>query len=262
MIFEIVPARNKIKIDADNFLNSAKLCHSNLSLFLLDNYDILYNNIFEIQMSNIGFISFVFDNDISKELLYWLMTLDKLIYLEIQKNIHINNLMIEKYNDIYIYRHVKTFHQNCENIKLHLYNIITKNYNDDYDNCLLIGGECYIFSKLIKSNNYFVYSDFESIILDTKMNNINAITYLVDYKTCNIENVKYDICILNVSKKGLGNELSNKINNIVSKKILYISCNEKSFVNDAKRLTNYNFIQKWMFKSETFCVSLNLFEIK
>ena len=130
---------------------------------------------------------------------------------------------------------------------------------------LLIGGECYLYSKLIDVKHIDVYSDYESIIKDTLYNNPNASVNLVNYDTITLDNTKnYDFAILNVSKTGLGVRLCNELIKMSThiKKFIYISCNEKSFIRDHSLLgTAFKLDNRWILKNnvDSFKVGVYLY---
>jgi tRNA/tmRNA/rRNA uracil-C5-methylase (TrmA/RlmC/RlmD family) len=158
-------------------------------------------------------------------------------------------------NEFKIFKSKNTFHQNDDNIQKELYNIIFPILKREYENVLLIGGECYIFGSLIHAKNIYSYSDSYSIVEDCKRNtnryggNIEA--KLVNYSDIEIQEIKYDICILNVSKKGLGKHLSSFISTLNVKEKYYISCNEKSFLRD-----NFKIKQKWEIRNPLYGITL------
>jgi hypothetical protein len=154
-----------------------------------------------------------------------------------------------------ITRSENTFHQNDDNIRNELYKILTPIFDKKYENVLLIGGECYIFGSLVNAKNIYSYSDSSFIVKDCKRNlNIyggNIETELVNYGDVAIRNIEYDLCILNVSKKGLGKHLSSLINGLKIKQKYYISCNEKSF-----KIDGFAPIQKWEIRNPLYGITL------
>lgn len=148
-----------------------------------------------------------------------------------------------------------SFHQNDDNIRNELYKILGPILDKKYENVLLVGGECYIFGSLVNAKNIYSYSDSPSIVEDCKRNlNIyggNIETELVNYGNVTIKNIEYDLCILNVSKKGLGKHLSSLITRLNIKQKYYISCNEKSFFKDG-----FTPLQKWEIRNPLYGITL------
>ncbi len=183
------------------------------------------------------------DNINQIELAEYILTYSNIVYLEINNIIYKNDKYIDNLNSINIKRQFNSFHQNDDIIKKYLYQFILENIPKFIDNLILFGGEMYGFCKLIKSNNLYAYSDFESIIDDTIYNSYSNI-----YNTKIINHINYDkynydlninnpIIICNTSKSGLKNNLSTQINKINAELIFIISCNYKSFLNDYKILS-------------------------
>ena len=159
-------------------------------------------------------------------------------YLEINNNILINNKYFDIINNIKIFRHFNTFHQCDDNIKNKVHSFILENAN--YDNIICIGGEMYIFSKILNYKNIYCYSDYNSIVEDTIFNlNTNINIELVDYDKLILPTLNNIDCIItNTSKNGLGKKLSNTINNSKIENLIIISCNQKSFYRDLIILSN------------------------
>lgn len=168
-----------------------------------------------------------------------------------------NGDVIETFYGYSIIRSFDTFHQNDDNIRKALYEKLFPILKIKRKNVLLIGGECYLYSVLCNADNIYCYSDDEKIILDCKRNNsfhFSVRSELIDYSTINLPHIEFDLCILNVSKKGLGKHLS-KIVSLLSStcKTYYISCNEKSFLKDG-----LSYQDKWNFGNNLYSISLYL----
>lgn len=135
---------------------------------------------------------------------------------------------------IKIYKEENAFHQNDDNMQKELYKILLPILKRGYENVLCIGGECYVFSSIVNAKNIFCYSDSPSIINSCNKNihKGNMLAELVDYGGFQIPDIKYDLCILNVGIKGLGKFLSSYISKLQIREKYYISCNEKSFLQD------------------------------
>lgn len=124
-----------------------------------------------------------------------------------------------------------TFHQNDDIIRDQLYPKIMELYKP-VDNLLLIGGECYIYGKILKYEKCDIYTDFESIYLDAKRN-CDANVYLIDYKK-HKNFGKYDMCIVNIGIKNLIDTFS------IDCIIFYISCNSNETFENYKIIEVYN----------------------
>jgi hypothetical protein len=250
-------ARNKISFVGDKI--PYYLCCSGLTSILkvLEPYFVEDAN-YTIQVTNLNDISITTDKSFNYlEIDFGEYTLKS---LKICDSYIINNDLNSQYCDKIISRYYNTFIQTDENIRQHIYSTIMS-LGNNYNNTLLIGGECYMYSSILKSNNTYVYSDYESICLDTIKNNSTAIVYQIDYNTITPNNTHiYDICILNVSKTGLGSHLCNEINKCNIKQMVYISCNERTYTQDIKNLhkkphTRYIYTNP----HNKFTISINIF---
>ena len=165
------------------------------------------------------------------------------VYFVVNKTIIINKKFIDIIEKQIIFRQFCTFHQTDDNIKLVIHNILSK---QKYQDLILLGGEMYIFSKILTYDTLLCYSDFQSIVEDTKFNldkydNI----FLVDYS-----NFSFDIkdtdsqLIANTGKSGMGICICNNIIKNKIKKLIVISCNEKSFEKDCKIIGKYYKLQE------------------
>lgn len=181
---------------------------------------------------------------------------DDLIYLEVNNIILINknncilfDTIKVNLNEIQIFRHKDSFHQNDSNIGNYLYEAIINQINFNiFDIGVFIGGEMVLFGLLLLENylNGYFYSDFESIVNDAKVNCFNNVE-LIDYDSCNInisQKYKTSFCICNTGKSGLGKNLSNNILKLKFDTIFIVSCNEKSFTRDFEILKNNYVINK------------------
>lgn len=163
--------------------------------------------------------------------------------------------------EVAITRNFETFHQNDDGIRQELYKVLADVLSPPgktYGNVLFIGGECYLFSKVVQAENIYCFSDDEKILRDCLRNNDKTEkvkTSHVDYNTVEIPELTYDLCILNVSKKGLGEHLSYQVRNSsqFTCPTYYISCHAQSFQRD-----NLSYTQKWDFSNSLYTVSLYL----
>lgn len=244
---EEFPSRNKIVSSYYDLSKSYNLCNSylkNLIQFFMK-YK-LFDKDFQIELQanefNCGILIKNFDEKLDNNFIDYLSKYDNLSYLQINNTIFINN----KYIDIYeIKRNYFSFHQNDDIVRKYLYKFLIENINFNIQDLILFGGEMYLFQKLIKHNNLYAYSDFESIIEDTKYNNTsNKSIKLVDYNTFVFDekiSCENSLTICNTSKTGLGANLCNQIK---TKYVIIISCNKKSFMRDYKLLQDKYVIKK------------------
>jgi tRNA/tmRNA/rRNA uracil-C5-methylase (TrmA/RlmC/RlmD family) len=169
-----------------------------------------------------------------------------LVYLSINSIIYKNNMMIEEINNIQISYNPLSFRQSDDSIKNKLYDIIS--FNVLSKKLYLIGGEMVFFAKFLKPTKFYMYTDFESIYNDARINfpsdihNIQLINYEYCKLYCNSE--KDFHIIANTSKSGLGKNLCNEILNLELTNITIISCNKKSFSQDYKILSSRYYIEK------------------
>jgi hypothetical protein len=151
------------------------------------------------------------------------------------------------YNVLYkcannIFYNPLSFRQPDDTIRHELITII-KQYCSGYNNMCFIGGEITLFAKILDYESALFYTDFESIYNDVVRNiTINDITTkckIIDY---NKYKISYDInkqfadkklcTIINTSKHGMGENIANEIARTLSSKLMVISCNRKTFLND------------------------------
>lgn len=163
-----------------------------------------------------------------------------------------------------IYRNPNTFNQPDDTIRSVLYNLLDGIINkQDNKSLTCIGGEMYIFSKILSYTSGYFYTDFPSIYDDTLLN-------IPKYKPANISLVNYDTCtipspptyflIANTSFNGLGANLAKQITEKGYEMILIISCNCKSFARDYLILSEqYQIINRFIIKTnyqvELICLS-------
>ena len=237
------PCRNKIVSNFNELDKAYNLCNIYLKKLIqfFQKYekfiktDLKINFDVELQANeyNCGIIVKNYEDG---EIANYLKQYENINYLQIKDKLYINN----KYIDIYdIKRNYLSFHQNDNTVRKYLYNFINENIDYEIKDLVLFGGEMYLFQRIIKHENLHAYSDFESIINDTKYNstNYNSIK-LINYNTFEL-NKEIDksnsLTICNTSKSGLGNNLCEKIK---TKYVIIISCNKKSFAKDYILLKN------------------------
>jgi hypothetical protein len=228
----------------------------------LINYLPKINSSCELQITNNNDVSIIIKNvinDINENDFLKLKQIINLKYLKIFNKILLNELLSETINNKLIFRNSLSFHQNDENIRAKLYEIIYQNM-ELHEYIYFIGGEMYIYGIILKKYYHYGYffSDFESIVNDTIYNlnyhNIDKSNYnvnLVDYDTVkfNYHNDKKMI-IINNGKNGLGLNLCYEIIKCDFDKIFIISCNNKSFNQDYEMLKiKYKIIKSFEIKT-------------
>ena len=146
-----------------------------------------------------------------------------------------------------IVRHYNTFRQTNDIVKFTIHEKI-KNIVNNCDNILLIGGECYVYAKILfsKYNICHIISDYDDIIyyanknlvIEKELKNIiiNKVSYdNNNYDISNYENIDY--IIFNV--RSLLNYHLKTIKYIKPKNIIIISCNDNN-IKKMKTLSDYS----------------------
>ena len=165
----------------------------------------------------------------------------------------------ETIQGVSITRSLHSFHQNDDNIRTELYRILFPILEKKYRRVILIGGECYAFAALVNAEVVDCYSDYPSIVADCQKNKnrygavINS--YLVDYGSKqsfdnHLSRQDYELCILNVSKSGLGKNFTDIVKEMRTT-TYYISCNEKSFLKDGLPV-----VDRWNIRNEHYGITL------
>jgi hypothetical protein len=200
-----------------------------------------------------------------------------------QNNPNNSNRMIKEHiiidERVYtIHRHLLTFVQTDDTIRALIHNMVYKlveKYSKKYliNHGILIGGEMYLYGKIL--NEFFIFktfiSDTESIVHDSKLNDPNKSTTksstfeYVNYSTYKftfIQEITNSIAICNVSKNGLGTNLSEQLGKSKPKIILSIWCSYKALEKDYEILKkSYNIIQIFRYKTN-YEVFLGVLECK
>ncbi len=136
-----------------------------------------------------------------------------------------------KINEFIIWKQINSFDQNNPTISNKIRNR-TLEYlqNDKSENILGIGGEYYVYFKLLKYNNYIGISNHESIVSDSKFNLSfespdKLSNYLVDYNNLDsypvIQNNSYDV-VINVVN--IHENIIKYISKLRCNKIILITC--------------------------------------
>jgi len=169
-------------------------------------------------------------NTFEKDVLYTIQSGDDGIFTEkdqiILETIYVNQQPFQ------IERLFQTFHQNDDNVRSVIYDLIINQIGSiPVSNLLLIGGECYIYGKIIQSDMTDIYTDFESIFTDSKRNcKCKNISFnLIDYNKFKHFQKEYDVCIVNIGKKEMIDTFI-----IKSKLLLYISCHQNEVFENYK----------------------------
>jgi len=204
-----------------------------------------------IQITNLGMFGFSTPKQLSDYEKSILRT--ECEYLKIANEVLINNLMIDKINNILIARQAETFHQTDDNLKYRIYEIleieIKKIKSNKY---VFIGGEMYVYGMIFKhlyKSAYFM-SDYSSVVEDTILNLSNKETVdFVNYSSysCPSNKLEYfskGIIICNTGKNGLDHNMCTMLNLSDAMNIIIISCNEKSLTRDL-RLLKYRVYNKY-----------------
>jgi len=255
-------SRNKISFVGKNI--PFKLCSPKLQNFLREiSSEILPDINYSIQITNLDEVSIVLDGSFSINSILNAKIKSQIKYLETCDGILIDEDLHSIYNDKLITRYYNTFIQTDDNIRDHIYSILTK-YTAQ--NLLLIGGECYVYSKLLIAKNVDVFSDLQSICNDVTKNNKYANVNLVNYNNISLNKTTYyDFAVLNVSKTGLGKRLCSELLNTNIKCFAYISCNERTFIIDSEILEpKFINMTRYIYKNSanSFSVTLNIFSQK
>ena len=181
-------------------------------------------------------------------------------FLEINDIVIYNNKYLDIIKGTIIFRNIKSFHQTDDTIKDVLYDVILQECNN-YEELVCLGGEMYIFSKILNYKKIMCYSDFESIVEDTKFNLMtDKNIQLVSYDTFIFSLRNYHTCaIINTGKTGMTKNICENINKNKISKVVVISCNEKSFVKDMSMLKNYILLEKISVNYVSINVLKNIF---
>lgn len=191
-----------------------------------------------------------------------------LVYFEIKSpftkshQILVNSKYQCKYN---IYYNPISFRQPDDVIRDIMEKFIIK-FCNGFNNFCFLGGECVLFSKILNYNNAQFYTDmpsiFEDINYNVKLNDKNIKASLIDYNTYDIafelneffRDLPYTV-IINTSKSGMGENLSQQLAKTLAKRIIIISCNRKSFIKDCI------FLHKGGYKMKDQQVAMTNYEV-
>lgn len=189
-----------------------------------------------------------------------------LVYLSINDVIYKNKMMIDKINNEDVYYNPLSFRQSDDSIKTKLYQILKENIKSK--KLYLIGGEMIFFAKLLNSDDFYMYTDFQSIYDDAIYNYPDYIDRikLINYDNDKLNKVNKVInndyyAIINTSKSGIGRHLCNEILKLGLNNICIISCNRKSFLRDFKQLSYKYTINKVVDLKTNYVVSIYFLNI-
>lgn len=150
-----------------------------------------------------------------------------------------------------ICRNVNTFYQIDKTIRTLVHNCVF-NLFDIYiknnKNALFIGGEMYLYSKILDSflSNKYFYTNNKFIYADTIKNDTrHSQYYLIDYMKDTIEINIYNVVIVNISKHGLRKHLCNQITKLKPEYIIMITCNEDNLNKDIELLSTFRIIKQF-----------------
>jgi tRNA/tmRNA/rRNA uracil-C5-methylase (TrmA/RlmC/RlmD family) len=234
-------SRNKIVTTIKDIYNILDIVNKSIREFIqfLLKYSFDENTILEIQSNEYNSGLYIQTKELTNielnKLIDFIKSYKNITYLEINKNIYLDIKYIDNLDDILIKRNFKSFHQNDDSVKKYLYKFLKNNIINinNTDNLILFGGEMYGFPLFFPKKNIYAYSDFESIVEDTKYNCKYVGTEIINYNTFNYTKDLEKVSIIcNTSKSGLGENMCNQINKIKANCLFIISCNKKSFEKD------------------------------
>jgi hypothetical protein len=182
-----------------------------------------------------------------------------LSYYQINDEIIINNKFIDWYG---IKKNIKTFTQRDDNIRMNIHQTLVNKIPEHDKQIMFIGGEMYIYAKILKYIKGIAFTDFAGIKQDTE-ENIKIPTYLIDYEKHDIiqfideVQVKPEICIINVLN-GLTSNLAQQINSLNINKLIIISCRLQSIESDID-LINMKLNKIYNFKTPNQHIILSIF---
>ena len=225
----------------------------------------VFDNICEIKCTPHTWV-FKYEGAILKSFLEtefdFLINDDTLVYLYINDIMYKNNKMVDFIGNEKVYYNPLSFRQTDDSIKNELYSILSENVKSE--KLYLIGGEMTFFAKLLKPKEFMMFTDFESIYEDAKINfpeNENNIK-LIKYNFSKlIKTDKNYTLIANTSRNGLDKNLCKEILELELKKIVIISCNKKSFIRDYNYIYNKYKITQIFDLNTNYTVSVYFLEI-
>jgi hypothetical protein len=184
-----------------------------------------------------------------------------LTYYQINDNVIID----KKFNDWYgILKNSKTFTQRDDNIRKNIHSLLIKEVPVN-SQIIFIGGEMYVYAKILNYIKGIAFTDYESIKQITEENN-QIPTYLINYDINIIfphllsNDINPNICIINVLD-GLSKNLAKQINSLNINKLIIISCKLKT-LNSDKKLINMDLYEVYNLKTSCQHIVLSIYTKK
>lgn len=163
------------------------------------------------------------------------LNLDKFDYVQINDKKIKNHALLECYANTLFHRSFKSFFQTSYEVANLVHEIVVE-HNREASKLIIIGGEMYVYAKLLGKNTNYLFSDFEGIVNDCIYNLYDHDKYqvnLIDYKTASLNVKDKDLhCIVNNGVSGLNHNLCHQLLNLDLLKITIVSCNSSSFERD------------------------------
>ena len=182
-----------------------------------------------------------------------------LVYYQINDDIIINNKFIDWYG---IKKNIKTFTQRDDNIRTSIHQTLITELPEENNQIMFIGGEMYVYAKILKYIKGIAFTDFAGIKKDTEINN-DIFTCLIDYDKDNIihliddNQINPNVCIVNVLN-GLTANLAQQINLLNINKLMIISCKLKTIKSDSN-LIKMNLYKTYNFKTPLQHIILSIY---
>lgn len=167
--------------------------------------------------------------------------------------------VIESISGYTISRWPHTFHQNDDAIREALYTLLITYIPPYHTRSLFLGGECYLFPQLFTSFHMDIITDTMSIAEDAQINNPCATVHCSPYTDIHLFN-SYDLCIINVNKKGLPSQLLDQLS---SQLLVMIYCNDHTLQRDISVLqSRYHVVNQWTIGNELYHVIISQLKMK
>ena len=152
-----------------------------------------------------------------------------------------------------------TFHQNDDTIRKALYSLLITHIPSYHERSLFLGGECYVFPKLFMSFYTDIMTDTASIADDARLNHPYATVHCLPYPEIRLSH-RYDLCIVNVNKHGLPEQLLEQIH---SSDLYLIYCHDKTHQRDVDVCTRrYDLMNQWRIGNELYHILVSRVKMK
>jgi hypothetical protein len=152
-----------------------------------------------------------------------------------------------------------TFHQNDDAIRDALYTVLHTHIPSPVTSSLYIGGECYLFPRLCPSLYTEIMTDTACIADDARINNPDARVQCASYSDLHLH-ATYDVCIINVNKKGLPSRL---LDQVTSQSLFMIYCNEATHHRDVSVLqSRYHVRHQWTMGNSVYHIYVSQLNIR